>query len=143
MKKTVTLSLDAIMRIQSVVDKEWEAWAFSLQPIALFNLITLKRLIVEKVMAGQETLREIFRAHKYEPTPRDDGALEFRPPQGEENNAELIATVNKEVFEALQTPVELSVTPIKVRDNDFVPADMMELFYDFIEVQEDTPVKEG
>lgn len=91
----------------------------------MYNVIALRRTLTEQAQVIQETFYTIGQNNGG--TATEDGGLKIP----DEN----IPEVNRLLNEVANTEQEISYNPIVITDNDEVPADFLELLFDFISME--------
>lgn len=127
MKKEI--SLNEIQNIYAAIFQDWHRFQenIKLDPKNLYNLIKLKKTILNEVEQMQETLRN-FISSIDGVTINADGT--FKIPEDK------IVDTNVKLNEMGAIIVEIEYTPIKIiSEEQKIPIEVMEALFDFIEVE--------
>lgn len=93
---------------------------------ALYNLIGLKKILTDQGQQIAETLIQLFESHNC-PMNQDGTGFIIAADKQEEMNKLLIDFYNESI--------NITYNPIIINENDKLPADLMDLLFDFIEFQ--------
>lgn len=126
--ETRTMKNGDIRQIAFTLEGHWEEYKLDIRVSGrtMYNLIALKRHFAERAVAITESFMVIGQSHGGEIQP--DGSMKIP----DEN----IEEVNKLLTEVALEEQEIQYKPIVLSDNDSLPADLMDLLFDFI-VMED------
>ncbi len=121
------MRIDEIESIFSFFLREWQNLSreIKLSNKSLYNLITLKKTFENKHYAIQETVIAIMKSNGA--VENESGELQVP----EEN----ISKVNKELMDLGNQNDKIEGDEIIIRDEDFIPSQLMEILYDFIVIE--------
>ncbi len=97
----------------------------TLSPKATYALIDLKRKIEPHFQSLQETIYTMAMNNGGEQ--QSNGTVRVPP--------ENVETMNEKLHEIYEEEISVEYLPIKVRDNDVFPAHLMEILFDFLEME--------
>lgn len=124
--KEITLTNAKLRYIGSVLIN-WDTYKdqIHLGGRSLYALIGIKRLIGEKNADIDSTIRAI--ADQYQGEVRMDGSVKFPDDK--------LSEVNDVLQEAMNTEVGVTYLPININETDSLPPELMEVLFDFIEIE--------
>lgn len=97
-----------------------------LSPRQLYNLMGLKKSLEQEYLKINDTLVTIMEQHEGKPT--EQGGYQVPPEHVQEVNA-LLQSFGEET-------VEIEFSPVRVRNEDNLPVEAMELLFEFIEIED-------
>ncbi len=121
------MTIDEIEVIYARLNQEWPTAIkdLHLSNKSLYNLISFRKTLENKHFTIQETVATIMRSHGAEEN--ENGGL-----QVPKDN---IADTNKDLMDLAHQSEEISYELIAVREQDSVPATLMDILYDFIVIE--------
>lgn len=126
---TISMKNGDIRQISFTLDTNWDQIkrGLSVSGKSLYSIIALKRKLAE--MAGVITESFLVIGQNHGGQVQQDGSLKVPDDQ--------IPEVNKLLTEVALETQEISYQPIVLKDSDDIPAELMELLFDFIEMREE------
>lgn len=121
---TKKITLNEIVSIYGEMNKYWdeEIKSVSLSTRALYNLISLKRKLEDKVIEIQQTANAIMIKNGGEV--KDDGLLKVP--------SENVEQTNKELLDLSSQEIDFEFNEIILGESDEISPIFMEILYDFI-----------
>lgn len=128
-KKVKSITTQKLMDVGSTLLRTWDEHKSKIQirGKALFAFISLKKDLEKKLNEVQETIATIAEQHNGVFKP-EIGGFEIPPEQR--------ASANKVIDEVLKEEVEIAYTPITLREEDTMPAEVLDAIFDFVELAE-------
>lgn len=91
----------------------------------LYRIIKLKALIEEELRKAQTTINTIA----------EQNGGQLQPEGGYKIPPEKIPTVNAQLADLAAETIDIEYTPIQIKEDDVIPADIMEALFPFIDME--------
>lgn len=123
-------TLNEIARIHLALNKDWNTRVkdIKLNVKALYHLISIKRRLAEEFQKAQDAVQTIMLTNNLESD--DNGSFKAK-------DDEQAAEINRQITELGDQEVCLKFDCIKLSNEDILPADILELLFDFIYFEEE------
>lgn len=124
---TKTFTAAEIRSMANALLPSWESEKHNLKVDAktMYGIIKIKKQLEKHIVDLQETISTI--AERYGGEPTQNGGYKIPDDKIEE--------VNKCLEGLNEQEIEIDYTPIMVKDSDSIPSSVMEVIFDFVEIQ--------
>lgn len=124
---TKTMTINQMMPIANDFLQGWQDYKGRLQLKGkpLFHLIALKKQLEKQLVQAQETVAALAEQFGGVPDPAIGG---YRIPEERQKEA------NVAIGDLVKTEVTFDFTPIKITEADEIPADLLDILFDFVEM---------
>lgn len=128
-KKVTKITVGQLTSIAPALLRSWDEHKakINMRGKILFAFIGLKKDLEKRLAEAQETIALIAEQH--------DGVFKEEI-GGFEIPEEKRAACNKAIDEVVKEEIEIAHTPIVLNENEFLPAEILDAIYDFVEMAE-------